>query len=72
MPRTKLLKGSVPVTFRLEQKVRQLLIDKAQREDMTVSELIRRALHREIRTGSKNFPPRKAGTNKARPEFYGR
>jgi hypothetical protein len=48
MPRTKLPKGSVPVTFRLPQEVQQLLLDKARREQMSFSELIRRALQREV------------------------
>ncbi|HEV2841620.1 MAG TPA: ribbon-helix-helix protein, CopG family [Chthoniobacterales bacterium] len=49
MPRTKLPKGSVPVTFRLPSQVRRILTDKAQREAISVSELIRRALRREIK-----------------------
>ena len=61
MPRTKLPKGSVPVTFRLARQVRQLLIDKARRELMTFSELIRRALQREINpAGSKTLSARNA------------
>lgn len=56
MPRTKLLKGSVPVTFRLPREVQQLLLDKAQREEMSVSKLIRRALHRELRIARPSKP----------------
>jgi predicted HicB family RNase H-like nuclease len=48
MPRTKLPKGSVPVTFRLPLKVQKILAGKARREKISVSELIRRALRREI------------------------
>jgi predicted HicB family RNase H-like nuclease len=49
MPRTKLPKGSVPVTFRLPRQVRKILTDKARREEISFSELIRRALRREIK-----------------------
>jgi len=56
MPRTKLLKGSVPVTFRLSREIQQLLCDKAQREEMSVSELIRRALRRELGAGLPSRP----------------
>ncbi|HWM24136.1 MAG TPA: ribbon-helix-helix protein, CopG family [Chthoniobacterales bacterium] len=50
MPRTKLPRGSVPVTFRLPQQVRKILIVKARREEISFSELVRRALNREIKT----------------------
>jgi hypothetical protein len=50
MPRTKLPRGSVPVTFRLPREIQQRLLDKARREEMSFSELILRALRREIRT----------------------
>lgn len=50
MPRTKLPKGSVPVTFRLPLQVQKILAGKARREKISVSELVRRALRREIRT----------------------
>ena len=50
MPRTKLLKGSVSVTFRLPRQARKILADKARREKLNVSELVRRALRREINT----------------------
>jgi predicted HicB family RNase H-like nuclease len=49
MPRTKLPRGSVPVTFRLPRQVQKILTDKARREEISFSELIRRALRREIR-----------------------
>lgn len=49
MPRTKLPRGSVPVTFRLPRQVRKILAGKARREKISFSDLIRRALHREIR-----------------------
>jgi len=61
MPRTKLLKGSVPVTFRLPREVQELLLDKARREEMSFSELIRRALRREIETAR---PPRRKTASK--------
>jgi predicted HicB family RNase H-like nuclease len=48
MPRTKLLKGSVSVTFRLPRQVREILTEKARREKLSFSELIRRALRREM------------------------
>jgi hypothetical protein len=48
MPRTKLLNGSVPVTFRLPRQVRKTLIAKARCKKLSISELIRRALHREM------------------------
>lgn len=48
MPRTNLPKGSVPVTIRLPREVQQILLEKARREETTVSELIRRALGREV------------------------
>jgi predicted HicB family RNase H-like nuclease len=50
MPRTKLLNGSVPVTFRLPRQVRKTLTDRAQKEAISVSELVHRALRREIKT----------------------
>ncbi len=50
MPRTKLPRGSVPVTFRLSQQVRKILTVKARREEISFSELVRRALNREIKT----------------------
>jgi predicted HicB family RNase H-like nuclease len=48
MPRTKLPKGSVPVTFRLPRHVHKILTAKARREKLTISQLVRRALRREI------------------------
>ena len=50
MPRTNLLTGSVSVTFRLPRQVRAILTNKARREKLSVSELVRRALRREINT----------------------
>ena len=50
MPRTKLPKGSVSVTFRLPRQVQKILVDKARREKLSFSELVRRALRREIKT----------------------
>lgn len=58
MPRTKLPKGSIPVTFRLPRQVRKILADKARREEISFSELIRRALRREINP-ARSAPPRK-------------
>ncbi|HWM24866.1 MAG TPA: ribbon-helix-helix protein, CopG family [Chthoniobacterales bacterium] len=49
MPRTKLPKGSVPVTFRLPRQVRKILTDKARRQEIGFPELIRRALRRELK-----------------------
>jgi hypothetical protein len=48
MPRTKLPKGSVPVTFRLPRNLQKLLLNKARRDEVSFSELVRRALRREI------------------------
>jgi Ribbon-helix-helix protein, copG family len=67
MPRTKLPKGSVPVTFRLPRDVQQLLLSKARREDMSFSEVIRRALRREIKTAPLPGPaPRNSATDRGR------
>jgi hypothetical protein len=49
MPRTKLPKGSVPVTFRLPRQVQNILAAKARREKLSVSRLVRCALLREIK-----------------------
>lgn len=57
MPRTKLPKGSVPVTFRLPREVQEILINKARREKISVSELLRRVLGREIRISRSPMPP---------------
>jgi predicted HicB family RNase H-like nuclease len=51
MPRTKLPTGSVPVTFRLPKQARKILAAKARREKISFSELVRRALRREIKPG---------------------
>ena len=48
MPRIKMPKSDVPVTFRLPIRVQQILIDKARREDLNFSQLVRRALRREV------------------------
>jgi hypothetical protein len=66
MPRTKLPKGSVPVTFRLPRDIQQLLLDKARREDMSFAELIRRALRREIGTARPAGPSPKDRASAAR------
>ena len=58
MPRTKLPTGSVPVTFRLSREIHQRLLDKAQREQLSLSELIRKALLREIKVASRKRPRR--------------
>jgi hypothetical protein len=69
MPRTKLPKGSVPVTFRLPREIQQLLLDKARREKVSFSELIIRALRREIRTAGPSRPPqRNTATHRGRRE----
>ncbi len=41
MPRTKLPKGSVPVTLLLPRQSRKILTDKAQKEAISFSELVR-------------------------------
>jgi predicted HicB family RNase H-like nuclease len=58
MPRTKLPEGSVPVTFRLPRQVRESLVAKARRGKISFSELVRRALRREIRTARILIPPK--------------
>jgi predicted HicB family RNase H-like nuclease len=58
MPRTSLPKGSVSVTFRVPRQVQKILVDKARREKMSFSELIRRALRREIRGRPDSDPPK--------------
>jgi hypothetical protein len=62
MPRTKLPKGSAPVTFRLPLQVQKILAGKARREKISVSELIRRALRREILPAR---PPKRPQSNRA-------
>jgi predicted HicB family RNase H-like nuclease len=57
MPRTKLPKGSVPVTFRLPRQVHKTLTAKARREKISFSELLRRALRREIAAARIAIPP---------------
>ena len=57
MPRTKLPRGSVPVTFRLPRQVQEILAGKARRDKISLSELLRRALRREIKTARIPIPP---------------
>jgi hypothetical protein len=57
MPRTKLPKGSVPVTFRLPRQLQEILAARARREKISFSELLRRVLRREIQT-ARIRPPR--------------
>jgi predicted HicB family RNase H-like nuclease len=57
MPRTKLPKGSVPVTFRLPRQVHKTLAAKARRDKISFSELLRRALLREIKAARIPIPP---------------
>ena len=64
MPRTKLPKGSVPVTFRLPREIQQVLLEKARREAMTFSELIRRALRREVNTAQSTRPVQRNAAGK--------
>ncbi len=52
MPRTKLPNGSAPVTLRLSRQIRKILTDKAQKEAIGFSELVRRVLRRETARGS--------------------
>ena len=47
----------MPVTFRLPQQVQKILAGKARREKISFSELIRRALRREIRAARIPIPP---------------
>jgi hypothetical protein len=69
MPRTKLPKGSVPVTFRLPRQVQEILIDEARREKISVSELLRRVLGREIRISrSPMLPPGRTVIKRGRRE----
>gem|GEM_PF-1607798 len=56
MPRTRLPKGSVPVTFRLPRQVQKILAAKARREKISFSELVRRALGRETKGTRKPTP----------------
>lgn len=48
MPRTKLPKGSVPLTFRVARQTKDLWVLRARREKLSLAEFIRRALHREL------------------------
>jgi len=53
MPRTKLPRGSVSITFRLPRETQNRLVEKARREQISLPQLIRRALRREIETERK-------------------
>jgi hypothetical protein len=67
MPRTMLPKGSVPVTFRLPRQIQKLLLQKARTEQVSFSELVRRALGREVRSATparKKPRPRTAGAKR--------
>lgn len=64
MPRTKLPKGSVPVTFRLPLQIQKVLTAQARREKISVSELVRRALRREIGTATPKRPQSKRATDR--------
>ncbi len=48
MPGIKTPKSDVPVTVRLPLRVQQILLNKARREDLNFSQLVRRALRREM------------------------
>jgi hypothetical protein len=48
MPRTKLPRGSVPLTFRLPRHTKRLCAAKARRKNLSLIEFIRRALRREL------------------------
>lgn len=48
MPRTKLPKGSAPLTFRLPLQTKNALVKRARREQLSLAEFIRRALRREL------------------------
>jgi len=66
MPRTKLPKGSVPVTFRLPLQVQKILAAQARCEKISVSELVRRALRREIGTATPKRPQSKRASSRGR------
>ena len=44
----KKVKNDVPVSFRIPVEVLELLIQKARREDLNFSQLVRRSLRREL------------------------
>ena len=48
MSRKKNINDDVPVSFRLPVEVQELLIEKAHAEDLNFSQLVRRALRREL------------------------
>ena len=48
MPRTKLPKGSASLTFRLPLQIKNSLVKRARREQLSLAEFIRRTLRREL------------------------
>jgi len=48
MSRNKSVREDVPVSFRLPADVQRLLLEKARRQDLNFSQLVRRALRREV------------------------
>ena len=57
MPRTKLPKGSVPLTFRLPRQTKELWAKMARRENLSLTEFVRRALRRALeKTRGRNSP----------------
>lgn len=59
MPRTRLPKGSVPVTFRLPRQTHRRWAEKARRGKLSLAEFIRRALRREIEGARTETPGKK-------------
>ena len=58
----------MPVTFRLPLQVQKILADKARREKISFSELVRRALHREISTARSGRRQSNSATTRGRRE----
>jgi post-segregation antitoxin (ccd killing protein) len=55
MPSIKLPKADTPVTVRIPVRVQEILVEKARREDLNFSQLVRRALRRElVKAGAKS------------------
>jgi post-segregation antitoxin (ccd killing protein) len=48
MSRKKTARDDIPVSFRLPADLQKILIEKARREDLNFSQLVRRALRREF------------------------
>ena len=48
MSRKKTANDDVPVSFRLPAEVQQRLLEKAKQQDLNFSQLVRRALRREV------------------------